>query len=570
MIRRRFLPALTGMTALFFSLTGAQAQSPARDSLLRNTLIEASQAYADSQFDQVVSLLAPLAESHPLEGALWYYLGMARLYRRDYDAGTKDLAKAVECEPGNYWFRYYYNLARVYYREDPTEGIAGYEDLLKDFPKRADLNYQLADIYFRTGRNEEGLALLDKIEQLQGRDEMITFYRYERLSAMGREDEAVATLLSFNEESPSPQLLDEIGTFYQAHDRDSLARDAFAAARALDPLDMTAALGLAETLVSTGEEDAWYALMQELMSDASVPVSFSAQYLETQSNPYSRRQFKHPERIDTLADLAIACHPADTTLLRPAGLYFHSTGNTTRAREIFRSSAAAWPHDWNQQLYYIQYLVFLDDLPAASAAAEESLSQNPGDIRYLELKNALDYRRKDYPALIENSRRMMAMSENGSDDYVAALANIGDVYHEMGDDKEAFAVYKKVLKLRPDYAPTLNNYAYYLSREGKQLKKAYKMSRKTIEQEPDNGTYLDTFGWILHLLGRDVEAKPIFKQALLYGGQDSAVILDHYADVLAALKEDDLAKTYWRQALLKAGDDEAALKESIRQKMAGK
>ncbi len=102
----------------------------------------------------------------------------------------------------------------------------------------------------------------------------------------------------------------------------------------------------------------------------------------------------------------------------------------------------------------------------------------------------------------------------------------------------------------------LNNYAYYLSEEGRKLKKAYAMSKKTVEAEPDNATYLDTFGWILHLMGKDLEAKPFFKHAMLYGGKDSAVILDHYAEVLYALKEYDLAQVYWRQAQAKNTDGE--------------
>lgn len=133
-LRRRFLPVLTGLAALFLSVSEASAQPYPEAVRLNDALVKASQSYADGDYNAVISLLSPLSEQFPAEGAVWYYLGMSRLYRRDYEAGTKDLGKAVECEPGNYWYRYYYNLARVYYREDPAEGIAGYEQLLKDYP----------------------------------------------------------------------------------------------------------------------------------------------------------------------------------------------------------------------------------------------------------------------------------------------------------------------------------------------------------------------------------------------------------------------------------------------------
>lgn len=108
----------------------------------------------------------------------------------------------------------------------------------------------------------------------------------------------------------------------------------------------------------------------------------------------------------------------------------------------------------------------------------------------------------------------------------------------------AFKYYDMALAIDHDYTPVLNNYAYYLSMLGRNLKKAYQMSERTVRKEPDNATYLDTFGWILHLQGRDVEAKPQFKHAMLYGGKDSATILLHYAEVLYALKDYDLAVVY--------------------------
>ena len=107
------------------------------------------------------------------------------------------------------------------------------------------------------------------------------------------------------------------------------------------------------------------------------------------------------------------------------------------------------------------------------------------------------------------------------------------------------------MKINSDYVYVLNNYAYYLSMEGKQLKKALAMSKKTIDAEPDNATYLDTYGWILFLMGKPEEAKPHFKHAMLYGGKESVVILDHYAEVLFALGEYDRAMVYWNQALRK-------------------
>ena len=134
---------------------------------------------------------------------------------------------------------------------------------------------------------------------------------------------------------------------------------------------------------------------------------------------------------------------------------------------------------------------------------------------------------------------------------IPAYSALGDALYQGGQPKEAFKAYKKALKLNPDYNPVFNNYAYFLSLEGKQLSKAAKMSLKTVQTEPDNATYLDTYGWILHLQGKDAEAKPYFKRAMTHGGKDNATILEHYADVLDALGEASLARAYRSSAQLK-------------------
>jgi Tfp pilus assembly protein PilF len=174
-----------------------------------------------------------------------------------------------------------------------------------------------------------------------------------------------------------------------------------------------------------------------------------------------------------------------------------------------------------------------------------------------------DYNLKDYEKVLQTCEQIISIAPSDSSKTLRSWSTIGDIYHQLGENKKAYKAYDKALKINPDYVYVLNNYAYYLSVEGKNLKKAYKMSRKTIEAEPDNATYLDTFAWILHLQGKSLEAKPFFKHAMLYGGKDSPVILDHYAEVLYALKDYDMAFVYWNLARQKNNGEIPDLDERV-------
>ena len=174
------------------------------------------------------------------------------------------------------------------------------------------------------------------------------------------------------------------------------------------------------------------------------------------------------------------------------------------------------------------------------------IDKHPEEFEANNLKITLLYIREDWAALLAHCDAMAkrAISLGNNEAVAEAYATKGDVEYQEGDRRAAFKSYKKALKYNPDYAPTLNNYAYYLSEEGRSLGKAEQMSARTVELEPDNATYRDTYGWILYLLGRPQEAKPHFKHAMIYGGRDSSVVLEHYAIVLEALGETELAKYY--------------------------
>ena len=96
---------------------------------------------------------------------------------------------------------------------------------------------------------------------------------------------------------------------------------------------------------------------------------------------------------------------------------------------------------------------------------------------------------------------------------------------------EAYAAYDSALVYKENNIGALNNYAYYLSVERKNLDKAEEMSYRTVKAEPTNGTYLDTYAWILFEKGKYVEAKIYIDQAMQNDGSKSSVVVEHCGDI---------------------------------------
>lgn len=189
-------------------------------------------------------------------------------------------------------------------------------------------------------------------------------------------------------------------------------------------------------------------------------------------------------------------------------------------------------------------------------AALDSLSRsNPDDAYLLSLVMYTRFRQNRYEEAMQAGDRIMEMSPEDGNLYMGALATRADCCYFLGRHEEAFREYDRILKKSPGNVLALNNYAYYLSLEGRKLRKAARMSQKAIAAEPENAVYLDTYAWILFKLKKYTAAKASFKKAMLYGGKEHPEILRHYAELLDVLGQKALADGYRQQAALKENEN---------------
>lgn len=132
----------------------------------------------------------------------------------------------------------------------------------------------------------------------------------------------------------------------------------------------------------------------------------------------------------------------------------------------------------------------------------------------------------------------------------AELYNMrGDFYHNTGNTAQMYSDYDSTLIHDPENISVLNNYAYFLSLEDRDLERALSMSAKTIESEPFNSTFLDTYAWILFRMKRYKLSLEYMEKALRYLDSDNPEIYEHYGDVLYMCGEKEKALEYWHKAV---------------------
>lgn len=558
-ILRTLAMAVIAIAGTFWTEASAQAGhaegKPAQDGIRADgRIVNAVQMYEDENFTGAKTMLDAILKTSPDNDAAWYYRGLCNMRLKNAADSERDLKQAVALDSTNYWYRYM--LAGLY-------GMTGrsvltidmYESLLRDFPKKSELYYGLANLYINQGQADKALKIIGDIETQFGKSDATVMTRFNILSRQERHEEAYNALEEYNKEYSSPQVLSMLGDYEMGMYNDSSALAYYDEALSLDKSYAPALLGKAETYRIARDYVSYFKTLDILMADRDATPAGKAEYLQAvfrQSDPRFMKSFS--SQLDSTVNIAVNAHPADSSILQTAGLYYLVTDRKEAAADAFKKVMTEFPDNVGATASYIQTLLYINDWDKVVSACDSAMVRFPQEAGFLEFANAAEFNRKNYPAVIENCVKMLRIAPTDSATFVTAWSTIGDMYHLLGDQSKAFKSYETALKVAPDNAPVLNNYAYYLSVEGKKLKKAYAMSKKTVEAEPDNATYLDTFGWILYLQGKALEAKPFFKHAMLYGGKDSATILDHYATVLEALGEKDLAKVYRQQAKNKASE----------------
>ncbi len=138
---------------------------------------------------------------------------------------------------------------------------------------------------------------------------------------------------------------------------------------------------------------------------------------------------------------------------------------------------------------------------------------------------------------------------------------MGDIYFREKDMPNVNLMYTNALRLNPDDASALNNYAYYLSESGGDLDTALKISRKAIDEDPENSSYLDTYAWILFRKQDYKEALEYQEKAMKFSEGPSVELYEHLGDIqfMNGLPED--AVKSWEQGLMLDPDNKLLQKK---------
>lgn len=498
------------------------------------------------QLSGAEKIFSELASKYPDMDAAYYYLASINLKKGDLNKAIKFTEKAVEIDSLNYW--YSVQLARLYSSVDElSKSTSVYEAVKKRYPEKTALYIELVEIYSKNREFDKALTTLEDVERRGGVNEATALTRYSIMVTQGNVESAIKVIEEVDKITPSPRISSLLGDYYASLKMDSVAIKHYSSALAIEPGYIPAIFGLAESYRMKGQFDLYFEHMFPFMENSDVNPIMKVEYMKEILANQKFVQTFYPQ-VDTLMQNIYTAHPEDSLVAYNQAVFLVQTARAEKGLDILRQNIKLYPTERTPLHQYLSLLYYLENWKELIQMSDTALISHPKDIEFMQLKGVGELQLNQTKEAIGTFLKILPLAKGDSSSTVRILSILGDTYYMDGNKKESYKYYKKTIQLEPNHAPALNNYAYYLSEENKQLKKALEMSKRTVDLEPENATYLDTYAWILHKLGKNAEAKAILKQSIVYGGNENSDILDHYAEVLYALGEKDLAFIYWGQA----------------------
>ncbi|MEA4997465.1 MAG: hypothetical protein VB075_08295 [Petrimonas sp.] len=528
---------------------------------------EAVNAKTQGRYDEAFDLLQHCYSIDSTNASVLVELGAYYSTLEEKNTALDHFRKAVKYDPANY----YYNmiLAGLSKELDLKEEVIDiYNYLLKTYPDKIDLYFELANVYGDNGELDKAIQSLDTLQKYTGVSDAITLNKFRLYNMMDRKEQAFEEIQSVIDKNPDNiryKLL--MGDLYLQDNQTEKALGYYAQAKLIDPDEPSLILSMVNYYEKTNNKTAAIEELQKAITSSKMEVEMKLQLLARYITVLRQSQ-QDVKTANPLFQSMLEQHPNNTQINMMYGdvlLLQEDKKKAMEQFEIFTKENPANPAGYEQMLR-----IALPDTTALDKVIEitqRGIKNIPSAPQFYFYMGLAKFQQKKYKEALSIYEQGLANAEFQnqmieSDFY----GQIGDLNHFLKNNDVAFENYEKALKLNPQNLPVLNNYSYYLSQERKNLDKAEQMSGITIKAEPTNPTYLDTYGWILFEQGAYTMAKIYIEKAVEYGKDElSAEVLEHYGDILAVTGEKEKAVEQWKKAK-ELGSDSKTLNKKIRRK----
>lgn len=528
--------------------------------------LEATRLKSQNEYAGAFELYKHCLTIQPGAPAALYEISQFYLFLNQKEMAERALQDAVKGEPDNYWYNQ--ALASYYQQEGKNEeAIALLNEMVERFPAKQDPIFGLIDMYSRASDFSNLITALNLLESRIGKSEQISMEKFRIYLQMKEDKKAFAEIEGLVKEYPlDMRYLTVLGDVYMQNGKKKEAYETYCKVLATEPNNPLAIYSLANYYEDTGQLELYEQQIDTLLLNREVDSTLKMELMR-QLIVRTNRTGNDSLRVIGLFDRILELDADDTQVPMLYTQYLLSKEMQEEAVPVLEHILRLDPENTGARMTLLGYAIRKNDFDWAIRICEPGVEASPESLEFYFYLGIAYYQadRLD-DALFVYQEALKHVTESTGKELVSDFYSMmGDIYHTKNEIKEAYLAYDSALVYNPDNIGALNNYAYYLSVERRDLDRAEEMSYKTIKAEPASSTYLDTYAWILFEKKNYPEARIYIDQALQHGGEESDVIVEHAGDIYYMNGDTEKALAFWRKAQ-EMGSDSKTLKKKIDKK----
>lgn len=528
--------------------------------------LEAMRLKEKKEYASAFGLLQHCLDIHPGASSALYEISQYYMFLRQIPQGQAALEKAVANAPDNYW--YSQGLASLYQQQNENDkAISLLEEMVVRFPGKQDPLFNLLDLYGRQEKYDEVISTLNRLEKRMGKNEQLSMEKFRIYLQMKDDKKAFQEIESLVQEYPMDVRYQVIlGDVYLQNGKKQEAYDVYQKVLAVEPDNPMALFSMASYYKQTGQEGLYQQQLDTLLLNKKVTPDTKVSIMR-QMIVENEQAEKDSTQIIALFDRMMQQEQDDPQVPMLYAQYLLSKNMEAASVPVLEQVVDLDPANKAARMMLIGAAVRKEDYKQIIKVCESGIEATPDALEfYYYLAIAYNQAEQTDSVLSVCKRALQHTTPDSKKEIVSDFYSImGDMYHTKDKMAEAYAAYDSALVYNPSNIGALNNYAYYLSVERRDLDKAEEMSYKTVKAEPNNATYLDTYAWILFEKGNYAEARIYIDNAIKSDGEKSDVIVEHCGDIYYMTGDVDGALEYWKKAL-DMGSKSKTLKQKIEKK----
>lgn len=517
----------------------------------KTAYIDGLAAFENNNYEEAISLLNKAYVKLPNHPGINFALADAYLQINDLENAEYYSKQARTLNPANKW--YHLQLVEIYKAIGNNEAAAKeLRNALTHHPKDIDILYDLAQIYTELRKLEQSNTIYNKLLQLKGEMTSIRIEKLKNFNKLNMKDSAIVELEKIRSMDPGNiSTLHLLSNYYLELNKPDEARDVIENALQINSTNPKSRIILADIYLTQTKWDSAQTTLTTLIDDSTVDHQTKEEVAHFIYGKYNNNPSNTAiqQAADNIFKKLIQNAPKSGKAYALAADFFLNTDQPQYAiRALERATELNPSNDsiWQQRLQLLLEQRKFEEVIKAGKQAIQNIPQDPillyilGNA-YLSSQQYDSAKKHLKEASTLPARRQLKANIWGS---------LADTHAGLKNWDSAFEYYQKATDLDTQNPVIYNNYAYYLSQQGKELSKAEKLALRALELSPDNTSFMDTVGWVYYKQGQLKKARKYIQKAI-NSGNPNAETLEHMGDVLLKLEQPDEAKKWWQKALEK-------------------